>query len=269
MGLKKRARVLLLGMGVGLALLAFRCGGGGSPPPAATPPPPPPPPPAALTLSSLDPIVAMQKSAAFTLTLNGTGFTASSQATFNGSTKATTFVGSAQLTVQITAIDISAPGTLPVMVQSGGKSTASLNFYVVPAITQNPVTVSASTTTPSINISVLSLASPSLSLVAVGTGSSAGGSGVSVARGGTANLFIVGKGIVAGTFYLISGNSNDVTVTQPLANAFSRTTDKPPIPAVNVKISVSPSAATGSRDILVTNPTGEITAFVGGLLITP
>ncbi len=254
----------MLVLAAGLALLAFGCGGGSS----SGPPPPPPPP---LTVSSLSPIVTMQNSAAFTLTVDGTGFSSSDQVLFKGSAKTTMFVSSTTLSAQIATSDITAPGTFLVAVQSGSTTTSSLNFFVVPTIAPQAVAVTTGVETPNINIAVPSM-SPTLSLVAIGTGSSAGATGVTVSQGGTANLFIVGKGIMQGTFYVVSGDANDVTVTQPVASNFQsqgqpcKTMDG--LPCGNVSISVGPTAVLGARNLLVTNPAGEISVFPGAVLIT-
>jgi hypothetical protein len=90
---------------------------------------------------------------------------------------------------------------------------------------------------------------------------------VSVAQGESANLLLVGDELVPGVFFLMSGVSEDVVVTQPIIEEFAETTDG--LPAVNVNITVDPSAPLGPRNILVTNPAGQIAAFVGGLLVTP
>jgi hypothetical protein len=225
-----------------------------------------------VTLLSISPIVAMQGTAGVSLEVNGAGFTSSSLVLFNSAAKPTTFVASSQLTVQLSSRDIAQPGTFPVSVQSGGQTAGPQNFYVVPTINSQLVSVAAGTESGNINVAVPALANPSLSVVAVGIGDTAGSVGISVPRGQTANVFLVGKGIVAGTFYMVTGNPADVTITQPLVADFTATkatTGVPSLPAVNFNLSVSPTATPGTRNILAINPAGEITAFVGGLLITP
>jgi hypothetical protein len=91
---------------------------------------------------------------------------------------------------------------------------------------------------------------------------------VQVAQGGSATIYLVGQGIVSGTVYSISGSPADVTVVQPSGSQFGQTSDG--TPSVNFDIMVSSSAVPGPRNIMVANPTtGELSAFVGGLLITP
>jgi 3-hydroxymyristoyl/3-hydroxydecanoyl-(acyl carrier protein) dehydratase len=251
----------ILSIALGAAMLATGCGGGGgSSAPAPSPPQP------VLSLTSLSPIVAMQGTAGITLKVNGTGFTSSSQLLFDRVAKPTTFVSSYELTVQLTSSDISRPGTFPVTVQSGGQTTRSQKFYVVPTINSQPVAVVGGTESGNVNVAVPPLANPSLSVIAVGVGNTAKSVGISVPRGDQPNVFLVGKGIVPGSFYMVSGDPADVTVTQPDASAFTHTMDG--LPAVYFNLKVSSTAALGPRNILITNPAGEITVFVGGLLIT-
>jgi len=93
------------------------------------------------TLASISPTSATAGGAAFTLTLTGTNFVASSVVNFNGAAKTTTVVSGTQLTAAITATDIATAGSFPVTVTNpapGGGTTAFINFTVnnpVPAIT--------------------------------------------------------------------------------------------------------------------------------------
>ena len=79
-------------------------------------------------LTSLLPSSATAGSAAFTVTVNGTGFVAGAVVTFNGTARATTFVSATQLTAAILASDVSNAGTAPVTVTNptpgGGTSSA-------------------------------------------------------------------------------------------------------------------------------------------------
>src|SRR6202521_3195045 len=60
------------------------------------------------TISSLSPNSATAGGAAFTLTVNGTGFVSGSTVQWNGSSRVTTFVSATQLTAGITVADIAA-----------------------------------------------------------------------------------------------------------------------------------------------------------------
>lgn len=224
-----------------------------------------------VTLASVSPLVARQNSAGFTLTVNGSGFTAANQVTFNGASEPTTLVSGGQLTAQIpsSAISSTRPTGVPVSVTRASNAPTALTFYIVPAITPSSTAVTAGTVTTGVNIQVPAL-TPALQLQSIGgcvcsTETTAGSPEIQAAPGQTLNLFIVGNGIVAGTYYIVTGSG--VTVTQPVASDFTQTTT-PVTPAVNFNITVSAGAAPGPRNLIVTNPAGEISIYPGALVIS-
>ena len=75
------------------------------------------------TVSSLSPSTAVAGSAAFTLTVNGAGFVNGASVQFNGSSRATTFVGTTQITAAILASDIATAGTANVTVTNPAPTT--------------------------------------------------------------------------------------------------------------------------------------------------
>ncbi len=91
---------------------------------------------------------------AFTLTVNGTNFVATSQIKFNGKAELTTFVSTTQLSAAIPAADVSTGGAVPVTVTNpnpGGGTTAPFNFIVDDFAVSgptNPVTVIAGQAAP-------------------------------------------------------------------------------------------------------------------------
>lgn len=85
------------------------------------------------TVSSLSPSSATAGGPAFTLTANGTGFSAGASLSFNGTTLSTTVANPTQLTASVPASLITTAGTLPVSVTSGSLGSNSANFTVVPA----------------------------------------------------------------------------------------------------------------------------------------
>ena len=223
------------------------------------------------TLTSLAPLTVLRSSADFDLDVYGSRFSATSQVVFNGAPAATTYLGnSTHLTAHITSADIATAGSFSVIVQDEGLSSNSLDFYVVPPVVAHDVQVVAGSTTSDINIALTPVATPNLALLAAGEGQTAGGSGVSLPQGGSADLLLAGPGIVPGTYYMVGGDSQDVVVTQPLAADFQTAHDQDgnPIPAVTFSIDALPGAVLGPRNVLVTNPDGEISVFVGGVLIT-
>jgi hypothetical protein len=95
----------------------------------ASPPPPPPPAPAP-ALTSLSPNKTTAGSPGFTLTVNGTGFGATSRVRWNGVERATTLVSATRLTATILAADVSAAGTAQVTVANGQIVSGPLAFAV-------------------------------------------------------------------------------------------------------------------------------------------
>jgi hypothetical protein len=93
------------------------------------------------TLSNISPASAEAGGAGFTLTVNGNNFVSESVVKFNGNNRPTTFVNATQLTVQISAADITNSGAFPVTVLTpapGGGISSALSFAVnnpLPVIT--------------------------------------------------------------------------------------------------------------------------------------
>jgi len=106
---------------LGIVSLVFLAGcGGGSKSLGNQPPPPTPTTP---TITAISPNSAVAGGAAFTLTINGTNFVASSMVNFGGAAPTATFVNSTQLTAAIPASSIASTGMLAVTVTnpaSGG-----------------------------------------------------------------------------------------------------------------------------------------------------
>jgi hypothetical protein len=90
-------------------------------------------------ITSLSPAQAVEGSAAFELTLNGTDFISGSVVSWNGSPRTTTFINSTTLRAQVAAADVASPGTFPVTVFNpapGGGTSNTVNFTVT---NTNPV----------------------------------------------------------------------------------------------------------------------------------
>lgn len=118
---------------------------------------------AAPTISSLSPNTITAGSAAFTLTVNGSGFASGAVVKWNGAALGTVFVNSTQLTATVLASQVATAGTARVTVTSGGVTSNSLNFTIVsgPAITS----LSPDTTT---------VGGPAFTLTVNGTGFASG-----------------------------------------------------------------------------------------------
>ncbi|MGE5596059.1 MAG: beta strand repeat-containing protein [Hyphomicrobiales bacterium] len=93
------------------------------------------------TLTSVAPTSAIAGDPGFTLTVNGTGFIATSKVRWDGADLATTYVSATQLTASVPATNIATAGSHSVTVNTpapGGGTSGSLAFAVnnpVPAIT--------------------------------------------------------------------------------------------------------------------------------------
>jgi hypothetical protein len=79
---------------------------------------------------------------AFTLTVNGTGFTPASVVYCNGSPRATAFVRSTQLTAGILSTDVAAPGTASITVLNGARGVASNAAFFQVTYTSDSVSLS-------------------------------------------------------------------------------------------------------------------------------
>jgi hypothetical protein len=87
-------------------------------------------------ITSLSPNNATVGGAAFTLTVNGSGFISASSVQWNGSARTTTFVSATQISAAITAADIASPGSPSVTVVNpapGGGTSAPVSFTINPA----------------------------------------------------------------------------------------------------------------------------------------
>lgn len=117
-------------------------------------------------LTSLSPASAVQGGAAFTLTINGTGFVSGAVVRWDGQNRTTTYVSSTQLTAQILAADIVGVGTAAVTVSNptpGGGISSSLSFSIT--TTGNPAPAISAISPTSVGAG-----SASFTLTVTGTG---------------------------------------------------------------------------------------------------
>lgn len=87
-------------------------------------------------LASLSPASAAVGGSAYTMTVNGSGFDTTAEASWNGSLHQTTYVSASKLTVLVAAADIAAAGTFPVTVSNQwgtGPASNALNVTVATA----------------------------------------------------------------------------------------------------------------------------------------
>ncbi len=255
------AAKLILVLGLGVSLLAAACGG----------------------TTTYPIVVAVTPKTAYVPASSSLQFNASVAGTPNAAVNwsvGNTVGGSSTLGFISSTGFYRAPGAVPspnqvtitATSQQQDTAQATATVTVVPTTSgARAIQVASGQTISNVNVLVSPL-TPTLSIYAAGscTGSTCttSATGIQVAAGGSATVFIVGSGIVSGTVYSISGNPTDVSVVQPTGSEFGETNDG--TPSVSFNITVSLSAATGLRNIMVSNPaTGELSVFVGGFLITP
>jgi hypothetical protein len=142
----RRRWVLPVLVMVALFLTLPSCGGGSS-----TPPPPPPNP--VPSISSLSPTQQAAGSQSQTLTIAGSGFISGSTVTYNNVAHAATYSSASQLTISLTAADIAATGSFPVVVTNptpGGGASSAVNFNVVTGTPTGTFNVTVSGTSGSL-----------------------------------------------------------------------------------------------------------------------
>ena len=183
--------------------------------------------------TSISPTSATAGGAAFTLTINGTGFVTGSVVKFNGASKATTFVSATQLTAAITAADIATAGTATVAVTNaapGGGTSANLQF-----------TINSS------NIAITSL-SP--------TGAAAGGAAFT--------LTVNGSGFAAGAVVTFNGAAKTTTfISATQLTAAIAATDIAAAGIVNVTVTnPAPGGGTsGAQTFTIGNPAPAVASI--------
>ena len=167
------------------------------------------------TITSLAPNSANAGAAAQTITITGTGFVTASVANFNGASRTTTFVSATEITIDLTAADLSTAGAKNITVTNpapGGGTSAAATFTVNPASANNPVPVIGSL-------------SPS-----------------SVTAGAAAQtLTINGTGFQSTSTVTFNGSSRTPTFVSNIE--------------LSISLTAADLAAAGTRNVIVTNQT--------------
>jgi hypothetical protein len=206
-------------------------------------------------ITSLSPGNVTAGSAAFTLTVNGTGFSSGATVQWNGSGRTTSFVNGTQLTAGITAADIATAGTAQVSVTSKDKTSNSSAFIISTSVPPNPVP-----TVTSLLPATAVAGGTTLTLTVNGTNFV---SGATVQWDGAARTTtVVNSTQVAASITaadIASAGSKAITVVNPspgggASNAVAFTITSPP-PSL---ISLAPATATagGPAFTLTVNGTG-------------
>ncbi|MBF9143267.1 fibronectin type III domain-containing protein [Hymenobacter properus] len=228
---------------------------------------------AAPTITSLSPAAVTAGAAAQTLTVNGTGFISSSTVSFNGTTRATTFVSATQLTIQLTAADQATPGTYNVTVTTpapGGGTSAPATF-----------TVNAAPCNAPSNLASTNVTSNSATVTFTGSGTATGYT-VTTSPATTTQTLPAGatsvsfSGLTPSTSYTVSIVSNCAGGATSSAATVGFTTQAAPLTDLtvsttqNVQGSYNNVTVTGSGNAILTgtlNVAGTLTVQTGGGLV--
>jgi hypothetical protein len=106
-------------------------------------------------VSALSPATATAGSPGLTLTVNGSGFVASSVVRWNGAARTTTLVSATQLRAALSASDLATAGSFAVSVVTpspGGGTSGNLSFTVTGAPTPPPSTPPPAPGTPTVTL---------------------------------------------------------------------------------------------------------------------
>ena len=206
-------------------------------------------------LSSLSPSSVAAGGAAFTLTVNGSGFVAGAVVTWNSQSLPTTFVSSAQLTAQVAAYQIQFAGIQGITVSDSGGTSNALQFTV--AGTQPAI---ISVTPPN-----ATAGGPGFALTITGWGMVPGSAvqwnGQNLATTYVSNLEVTAQ--VPATDIATPGTAI-LTIVNP-GGAVSNTAQFPVAPGAPVVTSISPTSVVtgGAAFTLTVNGSG----FVLGSLV--
>ena len=89
----------------------------------------------------LSPNAVSEGDPGFTLTVNGSNFSADASVQFNGANRSTTFISANQLDAQILTVDIASAGTANITVSNSAGTSNSANLQIIADIPGNPLPV--------------------------------------------------------------------------------------------------------------------------------
>jgi uncharacterized protein (TIGR03437 family) len=212
------------------------------------------------TISSINPNTVTAGDAAFTLTVNGTGFISGSAVIWSGSSLTTTYVNGTQLTAAVPANLIATAGSANITVLNPGGTVSNAVTFAI-----NPVTPTLSIN--SLNPSSATAGGAAFTLIVNGSGFISGsavrwnGSSLTTTYGsGTQLTASVSASLIA------TAGTTSVTVINPggtISNALTFTTGAASSTPTITSLSPSSAAAGGSLFTLTVNGSG----FVSGSAI--
>jgi hypothetical protein len=214
-------------------------------------------------IGSLSPAQAVAGSGAFTLTVNGTSFIASSVVQWNGTVRPTTYVSATKLQAAITASDIAALGSASVTVRNPSPGGGTSAPVTLPIVTGPTLTVPAGSVAAGGQVTVTLTNGPGggsdwLALAATGAADTSYLQWTYVGAGVTSRTWTVTMPMTAGTYefrlflngvYVRAATSPPVTVDASV-NA---------VPAI-ASLSPTQAVAGSSAFTLTVNGTGFISS---------
>jgi hypothetical protein len=195
-------------------------------------------------VTSLSPAKVVAGSAAFELTVNGSAFVTGATVQWNGTPRATTFVGSTVIRAAIAASDVATAGSVQVTVVNpspGGGTSSAIAFAIDPVA---PVPAITGLEPPGV-----AAGHPAFELIVTGTGFLQGAT-VQWNGANRATTFVSATQVKAAIAAVDVANpiSVPVTVTNPAptggtSNALIFVVTTPPMPGVPVPITVAPDGS--------------------------
>jgi len=147
-------------------------------------------------------------------------------------------------------VTVTGGGPTVVVVPGSGGNATGINFVI-------------STSTPTLGIADIGPCN--------GVGCSAGVGSVTIAKGASMNVWVLGQGLTTGggaalasglAVSISHGSTTDVTVGTLLPNP-----DVAGLKNIFAPLTVSAGAASGPRNLIVTNAAGEMAVYVGAIII--
>ncbi|HEX4004891.1 MAG TPA: IPT/TIG domain-containing protein [Acidobacteriaceae bacterium] len=209
------------------------------------------------TLSSVSPASATAGTAAFTITVSGTGFIASSVVNWNKAALTTSYVSGTSVTAEVPAADVATAGTANVTVVNpmpGGGTSPAVSFTISPA--PNPVPALSA-----ISPTSATAGAAGLTLTATGTGFISS-SLVDWNGAGLTTTYVSSTSLTAQVpaADLTAAGAESVTVVNPMpgggtsaALSFPINPAPNPVPALSA---ISPMSATAGAAALMLTATG-------------
>lgn len=191
---------------------------------------------------SINPDSKIANSGAFTLTVDGKGFTTASKVYWNGSLRTTTYISSTQISASIPGTDLPAPGIVPITVRNGSFISNVVDFEI-----------------ESSGVPVLTLSKNNLPFISTVQGTASAATDTYTISG---NNLTSDATVTAPANFELSVNNGTYEDTQTLANSGGVLLNQPLIIKARLKSTAPAGNYTGN---ITHTTTGALTTKVVGL----